>query len=427
MNAIDILNYDVEVGRILRFSSVNCLLYFEKKEFDNNTLIKHTKFVYDGNNVVAEYEDNTLSKKYLWGEDVSGSMAGAGGVGALLVVNDTTEDYYSMYDGNGNIVKYVDETSNLVASFEYTPFGALKSESGSMVDELHYRFSTKYFDNNTNLIVYRYRNYNPQTGKWLKRDPIEEQGGYNLYGFVGNNPIDYIDLLGLYPSPNNPPAPKGYYSYTHPTPKPVSFDIDEDNCIVTLKIKFYITFTFKGKENTKVFFKKKLKEEIEKAFNGTRFKIKPKNKENDGDNCCPCSNGFSPKVEISYGTYTDYNFKIIVKDGVGNRSNYVKGTAAYLAVGSIYPNNKGGTTAQIPAVHEFGHLLGLQHPGYRWYKPWNYNEDTEYNHIGKDHKGRAVNGPDDLMGAGMGIRPFYFEKWQNELNKTYKDCGYETK
>ncbi|UDQ98453.1 RHS repeat-associated core domain-containing protein [Lentisphaerota bacterium WC36G] len=172
----------------------------EKKEFDNSTLIKHTKFVYDGNNVVAEYEDNTLSKKYLWGEDVSGSMAGAGGVGALLVVNDTTEDYYSMYDGNGNIVKYVNETSNEVASFEYTPFGAIKSASGSMVDELHYRFSTKYFDNNTNLIVYRYRNYNPQTGKWQTRDPLgefTEQKQFNLlYGFVTNNPILYFDYLG---------------------------------------------------------------------------------------------------------------------------------------------------------------------------------------------------------------------------------------
>ncbi|UDQ98482.1 RHS repeat-associated core domain-containing protein [Lentisphaerota bacterium WC36G] len=128
-------------------------------------------------------------------------MAGAGGVGALLVVNDTTEDYYSMYDGNGNIVKYVDETSNEVASFEYTPFGAIKSASGSMVDELHYRFSTKYFDNSTNLIVYRYRNYNPQTGKWQTRDPLGEltkEGNFNfLYAFVTNNPISNWDLLGL--------------------------------------------------------------------------------------------------------------------------------------------------------------------------------------------------------------------------------------
>lgn len=40
--------------------------------------------------------------------------------------------------------------------------------------------------------------YNPATGTWLSRDPIEEQGGLNLYGFVGNAPINKIDALGLY-------------------------------------------------------------------------------------------------------------------------------------------------------------------------------------------------------------------------------------
>ncbi|UDQ98802.1 RHS repeat-associated core domain-containing protein [Lentisphaerota bacterium WC36G] len=111
-------------------------------------------------------------------------LSETGGIGVLLAVNDTTEDYYSMYDGNGNIVKYVFETSHEVASFEYTPFRAIKSTSDLMVDKLHYRFSTKYFDNSTNLIVFHYRNYNPTAGKWLKRDPIAEQGGFNLYGFV---------------------------------------------------------------------------------------------------------------------------------------------------------------------------------------------------------------------------------------------------
>jgi hypothetical protein len=39
--------------------------------------------------------------------------------------------------------------------------------------------------------------YNPSTGRWLSRDPIEERGGLNLYGFVGNSPVSAIDTLGL--------------------------------------------------------------------------------------------------------------------------------------------------------------------------------------------------------------------------------------
>lgn len=38
----------------------------------------------------------------------------------------------------------------------------------------------------------------PNKGRWLSRDPLEEQGGANLYGFVANNPISRIDPLGLW-------------------------------------------------------------------------------------------------------------------------------------------------------------------------------------------------------------------------------------
>jgi integrase/recombinase XerD len=43
---------------------------------------------------------------------------------------------------------------------------------------------------------YQYRYYDPKTGRWPSRDPIEEEGGINLYGFVGNEPCSYVDRLG---------------------------------------------------------------------------------------------------------------------------------------------------------------------------------------------------------------------------------------
>jgi len=42
-----------------------------------------------------------------------------------------------------------------------------------------------------------YRYYHPQSGRWINRDPIEEEGGLNLYGFVGNDGVNRWDLLGL--------------------------------------------------------------------------------------------------------------------------------------------------------------------------------------------------------------------------------------
>ena len=44
---------------------------------------------------------------------------------------------------------------------------------------------------------YGYRYYDPLTGRWPSRDPIGERGGINLYGFVGNDPIQTIDLFGF--------------------------------------------------------------------------------------------------------------------------------------------------------------------------------------------------------------------------------------
>ena len=48
------------------------------------------------------------------------------------------------------------------------------------------------------LYYYGYRYYDPVTGRWPSRDPIGEKGGYNLYGFVGNDGISKWDLLGLW-------------------------------------------------------------------------------------------------------------------------------------------------------------------------------------------------------------------------------------
>ncbi len=48
------------------------------------------------------------------------------------------------------------------------------------------------------LVYYNYRHLNPLDGRWVNRDPIGENGDINLYKFVNNSPILYIDYLGLY-------------------------------------------------------------------------------------------------------------------------------------------------------------------------------------------------------------------------------------
>jgi RHS repeat-associated protein len=159
-----------------------------------------TKFVYDGWNVIAELDGaNALSRNYVWGTDLSGTWNEAGGVGGLLMITDSTGTHQVGYDGNGNVTALFKASNGTVeAAYDYDPFGNTLQETGTALNASPFRYSTKYTDSETNLVYYGRRYYNPQTGRFINRDPIEETGGMNLYGFVNNNPANKIDQLGMY-------------------------------------------------------------------------------------------------------------------------------------------------------------------------------------------------------------------------------------
>jgi RHS repeat-associated protein len=77
------------------------------------------------------------------------------------------------------------------------PFGEVVCKTGVMATANPVRFSTKYQDDETDLLYYRYRYYNASPGRWLSRDPKAELGGKNIYTFLKNLPIDRVDVLGL--------------------------------------------------------------------------------------------------------------------------------------------------------------------------------------------------------------------------------------
>ena len=62
---------------------------------------------------------------------------------------------------------------------------------------VRYGFSTKPIDQETNYCYFGYRLYDSGSGRWLSRDPVGEKGGPNIYCFVNNNPVSFIDYLGL--------------------------------------------------------------------------------------------------------------------------------------------------------------------------------------------------------------------------------------
>jgi RHS repeat-associated protein len=162
----------------------------------------------DGLLLVQERDgSNTPTVTYTRGRDLSGSLAGAGGIGGLLARshgysggNWSSHNFYHA-DGNGNVTALVNSSGALQASYKYDPFGRWLSGGGSLASANGLRFSSKPWvgfagSTTSGLYYYGYRFYDPYLQRWPNRDPIGELGGLNLYGFVGNNSISRVDTDG---------------------------------------------------------------------------------------------------------------------------------------------------------------------------------------------------------------------------------------
>jgi len=175
------------------------------------TVISDRKYVYSDFLLIAEFDvlsgsptNGEIVRSYTWGLDAAGTVSATGGVGNLIQITNnsstTTSRYLPAYDGNGNVATLTNaSTGALAAAYEYSPFGEfLRAESfDSTIADNPFRFSTKFEDLETGLYYYGQRYYSPLQGKFITRDPIEEAGGVNLYGFVGNDPVNGFDYLGM--------------------------------------------------------------------------------------------------------------------------------------------------------------------------------------------------------------------------------------
>jgi RHS repeat-associated protein len=78
------------------------------------------------------------------------------------------------------------------------PFGEVIRATGPMVKANPFRFSTKYQDDESDLLYYGYRYYGASIGRWIGRDPTGEQQGPNLQAFDSNDSINIVDTDGRF-------------------------------------------------------------------------------------------------------------------------------------------------------------------------------------------------------------------------------------
>ncbi len=203
-------------------------------------------YTYDGWNLVCEDASDAPKKNYyVWGLDLSGTLQGAGGVGGLLArvrADNIPQPLYYSCDANGNVTDVLDKNGAVVAHYEYDPYGNTIAKSGAQADANPFRFSTKYWDGEIGLYYYGYRFYSPALGRWLSRDPMEEEGGYGLYVAFYNDPACSTDLLGALPWSSL--MHTGSFNLPMPTPWPsISVGVKPHN-IQGVKFDADITVSF---------------------------------------------------------------------------------------------------------------------------------------------------------------------------------------
>jgi len=173
---------------------------FEKKVTVGGTTGFHARYLYRDYLQVAECdltgETPKLVRSYLW--DPSEPEATRVLAMTRWEANGTQvkEHLYCMHDAMKNVTSLFGEARGRRALYEYRPYGGLVTSEGNMAQENKFRFSSEYMDDELGLIYYNYRHLNPRDGRWISRDPIAEQGGWNLFAFVGNNGVNRWDYLG---------------------------------------------------------------------------------------------------------------------------------------------------------------------------------------------------------------------------------------
>ena len=157
-----------------------------------------TYFVYDGNNVLADWTDAdgpgpqtaSESMRYLHGPAVDQVLSQEDSSGFVL---------WDLADHLGTVRDLVDNSGAVVNHLKYDSFGSIFAMSSSAPTHFtRYQFTGREFDIATGLNYYRARYYNAATGRFVSEDPIGfNSGDVNAFRYVANNPLTYVDPSGL--------------------------------------------------------------------------------------------------------------------------------------------------------------------------------------------------------------------------------------
>lgn len=147
------------------------------------TFLGTVNYLYDGLNPVQELSGGAVTANLLTGL----------GVDQYLQRTDSNGAANFLTDALGSTLALTDDSGNTLAQYTYEPFG---NTAGAGSSSNSYQYSGRE-DDGGGLYFYRNRYYNPALSRFISQDPIGLAGGLNLYAYVNNNPLSFVDPLGL--------------------------------------------------------------------------------------------------------------------------------------------------------------------------------------------------------------------------------------
>ena len=172
-----------------------------------------TKFLYDGDQIIAEYDSSdTMTAKYVYGAGIDEMIEKIG-----TVPGGGLSHFFYHYDGLGSVTNLTDSTGTVAESYSYDAFG--KPATTFSIGN-RYMFTGREYDAETGLYYYRARYYSPEIGRFLQVDPVGYSAGMNLYTYCSNNPLNFIDPMGLCKEGNKGNFPGGDMNPPQTAPEP---------------------------------------------------------------------------------------------------------------------------------------------------------------------------------------------------------------
>ncbi|MCI5138450.1 MAG: hypothetical protein D3922_08540, partial [Candidatus Electrothrix sp. AR1] len=192
-----------------------------------------TYFLYSDEGLIAEFDaEGYQTKAY-------GYALGAGWTTAPLYQKEQGNYYWYLNDHLGTPQKLTDSAGAVVWAAVYDSFGKahLDIEHPDVVNtvENNLRFAGQYYDAETELHYNWNRYYDPGFGRYLRTDPLGLDGGINVYAYVNNNPLMFVDPEGLRPLNTGLTSINSYNSYRKVQNLELSTDLSSINSYSTTR------------------------------------------------------------------------------------------------------------------------------------------------------------------------------------------------